>query len=313
MKINGTELTASGVSDAVISQLHTLKTRLETTGCVSRQDVLSIEEFAGMTIITKEMPINGFTKEASAIGCDEVIDIVTKEISNARSIEKDVTYAELTQMLYRARNNTEYILRRLKEIKNISGDVMDRFINEKYIFSYIDENRVEQTDITDISARYHIFSILSWNTDYINSVLDTTEINTERKINITNKVVDFISKEYGDSNPDDLTILPLITALTTNTIGSLIYDHSLMLNIITVRDIYKMYKDIDKLISETESLLSSITYDLTSQLDTNYSPAGDSNRSLMMMYKRYQKYNDVAEHAPSKIVLDFFAALGKQD
>lgn len=313
MKLNGTSLPASGLSDAAVNQLEAFKKRIEENAAISRQDVLSIEEFIGTGIITQKIPINSFTEVATSIGLDSVSEILTVEIAANKNIEKDITYAELTQQLFKAKRATTWLLRELKDIEAIPSIVMDRFINEKYIFSYINENREETTEAIDTTTRYPIFMALAHNQQYIRGVLDTTDISECNKERALERLYSYLESNHNGSISDDLHVLPLLSALTTNTLGSIFYDSTVTIDIVNIRDMYAMYKNIGNTISNIQDILNSIEYELSSQMDIRYSIAGDSNKQLITIYKRLSNYNNVLEHAPSQTILSFFSSLASKN
>lgn len=240
------------------AKLSEFLTKCETTGVVSRDEVISLESFIGASLITTHIPTNRFTELESAICLNDTVRIVAKELKNA-SITDSITYEIFLKKMISLLPEINYIKWLLVELSKINQDVLDRFLNEKFVYSYIGKGNTEKITVINMSKDLGIYETLRWRRDYISAVLDVT----------TNGMYAFdeIQKQFSAfsdtlDNQADFVVLPLLNTIISGKLNDLFYVAEINLTDITISDMCAVIKDIDTHIDKLVKLEEYVKQDI---------------------------------------------------
>lgn len=222
------------------SKLEGVLSRIEQSGKVCKQDVISVEELLGISVITEKHNINRFTDAPSAIQCDEVVSKLKHVVNNAKLsnlITMESIYRKMDTLIDRIR----YVINLVGNFNSMSSENYDRLLNEKLIYSYDDNN-----ELIDITSSGSVLSTIMTGKSYIYNAMKEVCDDPNQRFDdygyiITDLMVDNADGRYfGDD-----TILSLLCLLGDYNNIRDCYNGYKNFNIktITIRDMVQLLKD----------------------------------------------------------------------
>lgn len=249
-----------------LESVSTFKTTLETNGTVSRKDVLSLEEFLGVNIVTSVINSKKLTSFPSLTKYEEVLECVS---DYADSYEPVTNFMVLEKAKYLAYHLREMVYR-LKAIASVNNkDFLDKAVSDEYAYKMHDGVLVNLSDIP-------LLDIVGYEYHYLSS------ITSERK------ALDLIEAYSDDGGmPTGLMIL------TNDTLLENIYYRPAIVSItdVTLRDVIKSTKSGDA-IPYVVKLLDMVERDINDLVNGRSWDIYDS-RELEKSYKRYESISNL--------------------
>jgi hypothetical protein len=284
----------------IITRLKDFNEQITASGVVSREDILSLEEFIGASIITSKTPINLFTATKSSIGVDEACEVVERELAGSISAGK-ITYNDLYVVTSEVYGKLDHILKHLVYLKSVPSEIMARFLNEKYIWSYVNEHGIEGNDMIDISRTIPVMSLFLYRNNYLSGITSMIDTSNRTFDNIKHLANDLLLKHTNEVSTD---YTPLLSAIYSKSLWKLFYNQAYTLDIITVRNIVEIYNDIDSVIEHFNGFIGMVKTDYD-DLTANYSEyMYNDNKWLMRTYNHYRNIASVINDEVSETILD---------
>ena len=229
----------------IVNRLKHFKNKLTTENLVSSTDILSLEEFIGTNIITKNIDKKKYSKYPSNLNVDDTIDVVD-DILDKVTVTDHISLDDVIYLLRRINamlNDLEYFG---GEYLGNETDKVLRLLNEKYVV-YYDEN---ESVFRDISKDRPISDVFRYNSDLLSMILNEY---IKRHI--------FLNEDYFISLENNLNIEALITKDGVNKylngeltitdpftikryIDSVVYSNIFMDNLKAIRSIARSKYDI---------------------------------------------------------------------
>ena len=142
-----------------------------------------------------------------------------------------------------AKNKSNHILKHLETLKLIPSTTIDRFSNEKIIYSYVDNDNNEGNEVIDITQTVSIVNLLLYRNDYLAAVTNESDTAGGLFDKIKHRIME-ISQTEDKNIANDYT--PLLCVIKENAMWQVFNHESYALDTITIRDIISIYNDIDK-------------------------------------------------------------------
>lgn len=258
--------------------------RCEETNTISRDAVLSIEAFVGAPIITTVIPKNRFTVMDSAVSLDEAVRTV-KTVMRDVKITDVVTFDALVNKVISILPEVRFLRDNLIMLSKLEQDTLDRFLNEKYTYSYMGRDRVEKTEVVNIAKDIGVYDALRYRYDYVSSVFDVHSNGMYGYDRLMEHFNSFKDKFDGQS---DFVALPLLYFILNNEIDAILHKDELILDEVTVCDMVKFISNIDKKIDEANKLYTRLQSDI------------ENIKSDVMYYSRYSSDVDYRQKEYTK-------------
>lgn len=245
------------------------KKKVESSGLVSREEVMSLESLIEETPITDFMPLNGFTAHRSNVGLGKLITTL-----NTYSLKDEIISNEdIVSLIYRLRNQLSTLKSNINSLLSVGPDRLVALTDPKVLTGW-DNDKI-------INLREKNLFLLLSDEDLCNRLeLCTPRLNS------------FLNKEEFDPYATISKILNMLVA------GKLsLYDF----NKITYKEI--TYNDIIEIMDGTNSNIVSrldnaynninalVKYD-----DLNNAWFLDINEEATILYKRLVAYNEYFDY-----------------
>lgn len=228
----------------IVNRLKHFKNKLTTENLVSYTDILSLEEFIGTNIITKNIDKKKYSKYPSNLNVDDTIDVVD-DILDKVTVTDHIALDDVIYLLRRINGMLYHLEYFGKEYLGNETDKVLRLLNEKYVVYYDENERV----FGNISKDKPISDVLRYNRDLLFMILNK---DFERHI--------FLNEDYFTSLENNLNIEALITKDGVNKylsgdltitdpftikryIDSVVYSDIFMDNLKTIRSIARSKYD----------------------------------------------------------------------
>lgn len=289
------------MTESKYDKLLEFNSKITINGTVSKGDVLSLEGFVGAPIITSAININRFTELDSAICLDKVREVVEEAIAGAK-INDVVTYEVFMRKLISIQPEYNRLLDMMRDLSKISQDTLDRFQNEKHIYSYVNAANEETTSITIVSKDISVYEALCWRRDYVSAVLDTKTVG--------NRAFDYIYEafekhweKYGSSV--DYVALPLLNLMVDKGIDSITDNTLPTFRQITIEDMCKFISTIDLHIDKMLKLGSRIQSDIRMYKNdiTYYNNSASDTTYFKTVYDKYDNMSKMLSDENSLLIL----------
>lgn len=270
---------------------------------VSKDDVVSLESFIGTPVITEKHKINRFTEARSNTLCREVDEEITK-ILTSNPLDVNNSYEELVEIMFDTRSRLEQTKYRLLEFSKVDRELMNLFVDERFIYRYRDEDELH--NIVDTEP---VFSALMLHGEYLNNVLNAYSGTDRDRINEFLNNMSDSRKEVNDQA--EMEILSLLNILCTNQISRLFYSYSdLDIEKTTMKSVYDFWSTkIMETIKSIDTVLISITDDLSMIRDNPDNYSVNSKTSFRDMFRRYKHFNGVVRDDASLYILKLLGRL----
>lgn len=305
--------------DVVVTRLTEFKTQLESTNEISTTGILSIEQAVGSAFITTKTPIGKFSSNPSRMGVDAAIEDTVAYIdlltnNTETPIQVAVTYEELVEVQHSVLRKVTWLLNKIAPFTTIPHEAIDRLVNEKYIWTYMDANRSERTEVVDLTSDRNLLDVFAYNMDYVNAVLVAMGLAPD----VINNTLNFISTKLSEYNSsiykEDGTMLPstpvLLGTCIKSEISELLYGTaSYHIDYITIRDMLELFRNINKITKELTVLVDRIKWDITNGRESSSWVYFNDYKQLYKDYKRYSAFNTLLDDKASNTILDIFYSL----
>lgn len=237
----------------VMKRIKSFRDEVNNNKAISRSDVLSIEEFVGLPIITVHTHANKFTSVRSLSGVDEAIvgmDILINDFVPTELF----TYDELAFNIIDVQRKLNTVLSHLKAFKIVPKENIDRLSNEKIVYEYRDEQDKEGNDLIDITKTVIIGEMFMYRNDYLSGCVGTDVFDR-----IKNTIVELAS-DNQEAFKNNYT--PLLSILAQNVSLWDVYAHRpYITDDVHIVDVINMYNNIDKHIETVTSFLENVGRD----------------------------------------------------
>jgi hypothetical protein len=302
MKIINTDgLDSAALSNPnTIKKIQEFKDRIQNTGVICKKDVLSIEEAVGAAIITTKTHINMFSNSPTSIGLDSV-NASLDEIITKHPVTSNVTYEGLVTAITDSKSKCRSVIESLKAIKNIPSDVMGRLVNEKFIYSYVDNNNNEGNDVTDITRDSSMIRSFLYRNDYLNGVVSSVD-NSGRLFDKVKHLVNELINSDGVNVDNEHT--PLLCVIKSDAIWKVWSHENYTLDFISIRDVIDIYNNIDKHIESLEDFHKKIVEDYTDVVLSETWYITTSAETFMRHYRGYVNVNNILSDNVSTTLLE---------
>jgi hypothetical protein len=307
------------MTDVVIKRLTEFKTQLETTNKISVNDVLSIEQAVGSAFITIKTPIGKFSTNRTKTCVNDAIEDTASYIEQLTNntetpIHAVVTYEELVDVQYTVLRKVTSILNKITKFTNIPQEAISRLVNERYIYTYMDVNRTERTEVLDLTSDRNLLDVFSRNLDYVNGVLVAMGYSQD-VINSKLSYISSILDSYNSSSyKEDGTMLPttpvLLGTFIKSKIKELLYGTpAYHIEYITIRDMIEFFNNINNITNELTILIDDIEHDIANGREANSWIYFNDYKILQDDYKRYSGFNRLLDDEASNTILNIFYSL----
>lgn len=142
-------------SDYIVSRLTDFKTKLDTTGLVSKSECLSLESTTGLDIFSKSKVINLTSESVTTAGIIEVKKSVDDVLATAKTyLAKNIKtpddyYSALHVLIKTLTNAISY----LEGFRGLSPIIRDKVLNKGFALQYVDDklvNLLEEPDLLEV-------------------------------------------------------------------------------------------------------------------------------------------------------------------
>lgn len=290
------------------------KSRLESTGLVSQQMVVSLEEFIGFNVYTDTVK-QRFTDAPSSIGASDLIRrsnvVLQNSVIDTIGIVTYGEYAAKIAAVYEKLRNLKY---RIETLSKLSSETIARMYNEKSIYTYFDENNRECDSVRNIPKDIGIFETLANRRDYLASVIGKDDSSR------LNRYYNIISDFYADQSNYgvDMTQTPLLGLLIDSEaegLTSVYHGYASSYKKVTLNDIVELSKSTTKIIERIENTMTHLQNDLHwNSKDLIERPAdGDdwNTKYLKQDYDDICNFDNILSDPVSLLVLELMAAIIK--
>lgn len=276
------------MSGAIYEKLMEFNTKINTLGVVSKSDVLSLEGIMGAAIITSAININRFTELDSAVCINDVKEVIKEAVAGAK-INDVITYDVFMRKLLEVRPVVSRLFDLFRDLSKISQDTLDRFMNEQYVYSYVNGANEEINNVTNVAKDISVFEALRWRKDYIAAVLNTTAVGT-RSFDAVYSDFDRYFERH-DTNTDFIA-MPLLNIILDNGIDNIMYNGNPTFRQITIEDMCKFIGSIDLHIDKLLKVEARIDSDIKMyKSDIGY--YGNSEANAKYIKDTYDQYDNM--------------------
>ena len=157
---------------------HLQKFNDELVNGISKDDVISLENFVGKPVITVKHNINKFTSVRSETMVDTVKEDITSVLKE-NPLEADNNYSDLLELMFTSRNKLNRILKYLEIFMSVDRELIDLFMNEKFMHTYSRDN-----ELINITAMENLFTVIAYRRDYLQSVLSAYSNSDETSVKL---------------------------------------------------------------------------------------------------------------------------------
>ncbi len=288
----------------ILTRIEEFKNKISSSGSICKQDVLSLEDFVGAAVITEKRDIKRYTDIPTSIGVNETIEIVNEVIKSV-DIVAEITYKDVVEQILEVSDKLKKIVNKVISLKSIKPEVLDRLVNEKYIWYYKNyEDDSSVNDIYDISKE-NIVHTLRWRNDYLSSVLSNSSSNHVDTFNS----IKYLVNELDLIKDEDITVVPLLSTIFNKELGNVFWNTNINIDEVTIYKVYLGCSDIDNIIESLKDILSSVEVDRAEIRDNHKWFIYNERQNILKLYNRYKNFNSFISHKPSNIILNIISLL----
>lgn len=272
------------LSTEQLERISDFKKKVETDGLISKKDVLSIEEFLGVNIITSKINSKKLTMHPTTTMFEETIEVVEPYVNDYQPVTNHMLLTSAKHILYLLRE-LKYRLVGLADIYN--NDFYDKAMSDEYALYMVDDNIINLTDIS-------LSKLCKNNFMYLQSITDSDK-------------AEYLVKAFEDES-----IIPTGLMVMLNESGlenvyykpklSTVTDVTMRKVITTLRHgsaIPGLTKLIDIIDSDVRNLVNGNSWDVYTGND------------LTLTYKRYTNMNELLFDNLSMATLTFLRNVKK--
>ena len=287
---------------------HLQKFNDELVNGISKDDVISLENFVGKPVITVKHNINKFTSVRSETMVDTVKEDITSVLKE-NPLEVDNNYSDLLELMFTSRNKLNRILKYLEMFMSVDRELIDLFMNEKFMHTYSRDN-----ELINITAMENLFTVIAYRRDYLQSVLSAYSNSDETSVKLF--VNDLNNRSEELNKQDETIILSLLNVIFKNQICSAYNDinfssgDNLILDNLTIKDMYDFWQsNIPATIKSIKSIIKNIEYDLRDTRDFPDNYTISTHNSFRTFFKKYKNFNGLLSDPISIFLLETFSRL----
>ena len=287
---------------------HLQKFNDELVNGISKDDVISLENFVGKPVITVKHNINKFTSVRSETMVDTVKEDITSVLKE-NPLEADNNYSDLLELMFTSRNKLNRILKYLEMFMSVDRELIDLFMNEKFMHTYSRDN-----ELINITAMENLFTVIAYRRDYLQSVLSAYSNSDETSVKLF--VNDLNNRSEELNKQDETIILSLLNVIFKNQISSAYNDinfssgDNLILDNLTIKDMYDFWQsDIPKTVKNIKIVIENIEYDLREMRDFPDRYTISTHNSFRTFFKKYKNFNGLLSDPISIFLLETFSRL----
>jgi len=266
------------LSTEQLERVDDFKKTLESEGVVCKKDVLSLEEFLGVNIVTKVINSKKFTNIPSKTKYVETLECVSEYSDKYEPVTNFMVLEQAKSLKYHLND----LVRKIVTISNPkNNDFLDKIISDEYGLKMEDNSFVNVADM-DLNKvmqnEYH----------YLITISDETHV--ANLISLT-------------SNIDEL-YTGLIVLTSDMDLNNFYYrPHLETINDVTIRDIVKIVKN-GSVIPKLKDLMELLERDINA-LTNDKSWDTYDGRELATTFKRYKSLDNILCDKKSGAILSF--------
>lgn len=284
-------------SDGITNKLSSFISNLEDTGLVSKQDVISLESFIGMPIITKEIHIDKLTSIPSKLYSSELLETCKNIYTQLTNIKLSATISatELVVLYTNVISELGSLHDKISKIKNIDSEVLLRLQSEKYRYLYN-----ELTELYDTYNDPFIFLLNKYN--FVSSVLFTSE--NKKSLEVFDELKSAIDELDNDQNRYTPLLLNILCGKQLN----YIYNNTLILppEDFTLKMFIEFYKSIDDILQDISNVKTHITDLLYFSVNNNM-----ADKEINREYRKIKNFLSLLEDETSLTYIKIFKLMLK--
>lgn len=263
------------------ARINDFKESLETDGVVSKNDVLSLEEFLGINLVTSKIPANRLTSLPSITRYDDVLELVTHHAMGYKPVTNLELLTAAKTLAYRLRE----LRYRLVELASPANkEFLNRATSKELSYSIVEDKVVDVLDMD-------IIRVCTGQWHYLSSIKD------ERR---AEALMDLFS------NNEDVLHTGLMLLTAKNGVEGVYYRPRVdSVTEVTLRSVIDATVS-GSVIPELDELIKHINRDIDAIMKGR-SWDTDEGSELATAYKRYNSIKDTLTDVKTTAVLAFLS------
>jgi len=267
------------LSTEQLENINAFKDTLLSKKVVCKSEVLSLESFLGVDIITKKVDSKKLTTVPSLTKYEEVLEVVNEYSNDYQPVTNLMVLEAAKKLEYKVNE----LLYTLKSIANPSNnDFLDMVVNDKYDY------HMDEGNLTKLSER-SIEDVITYNSNYLVALTD-------------NDRVDYLRDIYFNNEDMMASMLQVLTS-DSDLVSYYYSPHLDTVNVVTMSKIVKIVKN-GSAVNDVTKLINILKSDID-ELKDETSWDTFNGRDTAMVYKRYKSLTSLLDDIKSKSLLNF--------
>lgn len=281
------------------------KQRVENTGVVCKDEILTLEGALGENLFTSSLKINSFSSISSNMNVPEVLDIVNRKIETDKiDLDRVTTLKDTIRIVLHVNHRLKTLSRYISNLgKRMPGDTIERIYRSEHRNTFMDDKGEINLEPSDVLTDYMGPRTLLLNTNLLSGF---SGITSDRVASIIKPLIPMEFNNAYSSNWFDYKSFGVAMLLNNNEVFKYLTEGKfthIEVNAKSYLDIIINHQDVIKDINEC---IEHGEYFCSNVIANNY---WYNNNDLERKFTRYTNFAEKFED--DKLTIPTFLALNK--